>query len=231
MTANINMLEKKINYTFIDKTLLRRSLTHSSYINDHKLDKTMDYERTEFLGDAILELVTSEYLFKNYPTKTEGEMTKLRAKMVCEKSLAITAREIGIGDYILLGHGEEKCGGRDRDSIIADVVEGIIGAIYLDSGLDNARRFIYDYVLNDIEHKTLFYDCKTTLQELIQKEKNHKLEYLVVGESGPDHKKLFEVDAVLDEKVIGHGQGKSKKDAEQNAAYNAILDIKGRKVQ
>ncbi len=230
MNTDLASLEAKIQYTFNDKMLLRRALTHSSYINDQKLDKTMDYERTEFLGDAVLELVSSEYLFKKYPTKAEGEMTKLRASMVCEKSLAITAREIGLGEYIYFGRGEEKCGGRDRDSIIADVVEGIIGAIFLDSGIENAKSFINDYVLKDIEHKSLFYDCKTTLQELVQKEKNHELKYIVTSESGPDHNKIFEVQALLDGNVIGAGNGKSKKDAEQNAAYDAILAIKGRKV-
>lgn len=230
VNENLASLEEKINYTFKDKMKLRRALTHSSYINDQKLDRTMDYERTEFLGDAVLELVTSEMLFEKYPTKPEGQLTKMRASMVCEKSLAITARDIGLGQYIYFSKGEEKSGGRDRDSIIADVVESIIGAIYLDGGINAAKDFIYNYVLNDIENKSLFYDCKTTLQEMVQKEKNHVLRYQVVAESGPDHKKMFEVEALLDEKIIGKGIGKSKKDAEQNAAYNAILEIKSRKV-
>ncbi len=230
VNKNLATLEEKINYTFKDKMYLRRALTHSSYINEKKLDKTMDYERTEFLGDAVLEFVTSEMLFEKYPTKPEGQLTKLRASMVCEKALAITARDIGLGQYIYFSNGEEKSGGRDRDSIIADVVESIIGAIYLDGGINPAKDFIHNYVLNDIENKSLFYDCKTTLQELVQKEKNHVLRYQVISETGPDHKKMFEVEALLDDKVIGKGIGKSKKDAEQNAAYKAILEIKSRKV-
>ncbi len=230
MFTDFKLLEETIGYEFKDKELLNIALTHSSYVNDHKISKTMDYERTEFLGDAVLELVTSEYLYKNYPNKDEGNMTKMRAGMVCEKALAITAKEIGLGKYLRLGFGEEKSGGRNRDSIIADVVESVIGAIYLDGGIDKAKEFIHRFVLADCEHKSMFYDCKSTLQELVQKNNNHHLEYEILSQSGPDHNKTFVVAAVLDGKVIGQGSGRSKKDAQQNAAYAAILDIKSRKV-
>lgn len=230
MFTDFRLLEETIGYEFKDKELLCVALTHSSYINDHKLSKTMDYERTEFLGDAVLELVTSEYLYKKFPNKNEGNMTKTRASMVCEKALAITAREIGLGKFIRLGFGEEKSGGRQRESIIADVVESIIGAIYLDSGLEEAKKFIHRFVLDDFENKSMFYDCKSTLQELVQKDNTHHLEYTILSQSGPDHNKTFEAAAVLDGKIIGRGTGRTKKDAQQNAAYAAILDIKSRKV-
>lgn len=230
MFTDFRLLEEKIEYTFKNKELLNIALTHSSYVNDHKISKNMDYERTEFLGDAVLQLVTSEYLFKKYPNKNEGNMTKMRASIVCEKALAITAKEIGLGNYLRLGFGEEKSGGRKRESIIADVVESIIGAIYLDSGLEEAKKFIDNFVLADCEHKSMFYDCKSTLQELVQKSSNHHLEYEILSQSGPDHDKTFEVAAILDGEIIGRGSGRSKKDAQQNAAYAAIMDIKSRKV-
>ena len=230
MFTDFKLLEETIGYVFENKELLNVALTHSSYVNDHKISRTMDYERMEFLGDAVLQLVTSEFLYINYPTKEEGNMTKMRAGMVCEKSLAITAKEIKLGKFIRLGFGEEKSGGRNRESIIADVVESIIGAIYLDGGLEKAKQFIHKFVLVDFEQKSMFYDCKSTLQELVQKNGNHHLEYEILSQSGPDHDKTFDVAAVLDGKVIGKGSGRSKKEAQQNAAYAAILDIKSRKV-
>ncbi|MBE5926751.1 MAG: ribonuclease III [Lachnospiraceae bacterium] len=230
MFTDFELLERKIGYEFNNKELLCVALTHSSYINDHKLSKIMDYERMEFLGDAVLELVTSEYLYKEFPNKNEGNMTKTRASMVCEKALATAAREIGLGKFIRLGFGEEKSGGRQRESIIADVIESIIGAIYLDSGLEEAKKFIHRFILDDFENKSIFYDCKSTLQELVQKNNTHHLEYIILSQSGPDHNKTFEAAAVLDGSIIGQGTGRTKKDAQQNAAYAAILDIKSRKV-
>lgn len=216
-------LEKRIGYCFVHKQLLKQALTHSSYANERKINKIQNYERIEFLGDAVLELVTSAFLYDNDAVMSEGEMTRLRASIVCEFALSFCARELGLEQFIYLGKGEETTGGRKRDSIIADVMEAVIGAIYLDGGLGCAKEFIHRYVLSDLEHKRLFYDSKTMLQELVQKKGSGQLQYVLLEERGPEHDKQFYVEAQLDGKTIGTGIGKSKKTAEQQAAYQALL--------
>lgn len=222
----LDRLEEVIGYRFNDKKLLELSLTHSSYSNDKKIGKLKNNERLEFLGDAVLELASSEFLYNEYGTKPEGELTRLRASLVCEPTLAGIARDMQLNEYLRLGHGEEITGGRNRDSIISDAFEALIGAIYLDGGFANAKEFILKFVLNDIENKHLFYDSKTILQEIVQKQYKERVEYVLVGESGPDHNKSFEVEAVFRKVVIGRGVGATKKRAEQQAAYEAILSIK-----
>ena len=219
-------LEKKIGYVFHQKALLKQALTHSSYANEQKIRKNGDYERLEFLGDAVLELISSEFLFKEHPDMTEGKLTKLRSSLVCEPALAQCAKEIDLGSYMLLGKGEESTGGRYRESITSDVMEALIGALYLDGGFVAAREFILKYILSDIENRILFYDSKTVLQELIQTKPNQKLVYELVDEIGPDHNKEFVVEAILNGVKMGFGQGKTKKAAEQKAAYEAILAIR-----
>ncbi|MDE6910722.1 MAG: ribonuclease III [Lachnospiraceae bacterium] len=222
-------LQEKIGYQFKDETLLKQALTHSSFANEQKINKLGNYERLEFLGDAVLELVSSEFLFNENKDMPEGQLTRLRASMVCEPALAYCARDISLGAYILLGKGEESTGGRKRDSIISDVMEAVIGAIFLDGGIDNAKKYIYRFVLSDLEDKILFMDSKTLLQEEIQKNNTAQLRYELVGETGPDHDKEFSVEAYLDEKLIGTGVGRTKKAAEQQAAYEALVRIKGKK--
>ena len=219
-------LEQKIGYEFRDKKLLKQAMSHTSFANEQKINKLESYERIEFLGDAILEMVSSEYFYFAHPQTSEGNLTKMRASAVCEPSLAITARQLEVGKYILLGKGEEATGGRDRDSIISDVVEALIGAIYLDGGLEPAKQFILTYVLNDLENKQLFYDAKSILLELVQSKKIGQFEYRLVGEEGPDHEKVFWTEAVLDGEVIGQGEGPSKKLSEQQAAYKALLVLR-----
>jgi len=224
----LGALEEKIGYTFENKKLLKQACTHSSYANEMKINKFEDYERLEFLGDAVLELVTSDFLFRKRGENSEGKLTKLRASMVCEPALAFCAREISLEQYILLGKGEEATGGRSRDSIVSDVMEALIGAIYLDGGLEEAAAFIHRFVLTDLEHKQLFYDAKTTLQEIVQQENNGVLCYKLVKEEGPQHDKIFEVEAYVGEKFVGAGSGHSKKAAEQQAAYQALLSRRGK---
>lgn len=225
----LQKLQDKIGYQFQDIALLKQALTHSSFANEQKINKLENYERLEFLGDAVLELVSSEFLFHENKDMPEGQLTKLRASMVCEPSLAYCAKDIGLGKYILLGRGEEATGGRNRDSIISDVMEAVIGAIFLDGGIENAKKFIYRFILSDLEDKILFLDSKTLLQEEIQKKNTAQLRYVLVGETGPDHDKQFHVEAYLDNQLIGCGVGRTKKSAEQQAAYEALLKIKGRK--
>ena len=225
----IETLEMRIGYTFQNKNLLRQALTHSSFANEQKINKWDDYERLEFLGDAVLELVSSDYLYRADPHMPEGKLTKLRSSMVCEPALAYCARDIELGNYIFLGRGEEATGGRRRESITSDVLEAVIGAIYLDGGLQHAREFINRFILSDLEDKQLFYDSKTILQELIQTNGEGKLSYALVEESGPEHDKLFRVEAMLDGKKIGAGSGRTKKHAEQQAAYQALLEKRERK--
>lgn len=219
-------LEKEIGYVFNNKALLKQALTHSSYANEQKIRKNGDYERLEFLGDAVLELISSEFLFKEHPDMPEGKLTKLRSSLVCEPALAQCAKELDLGSYILLGKGEESTGGRYRESITSDVMEALIGALYLDGGFQVVREFILKYILSDIEKRILFYDSKTVLQEIIQTKPNQKLVYELIDEIGPDHNKEFVVEAHLNGKKIGFGQGKTKKAAEQQAAYEAILAIR-----
>ena len=216
-------LQKSIGYEFKQELLLKQALTHSSYAHERNLKELMDNERLEFLGDAVLELVSSEFLFQTHPEMNEGKMTKLRASLVCEQSLAACARELELGKYLYLGNGEDLTGGRERDSILSDAWEALIGAMYLDGGFTSAKEFILTYVLKDIEHKKLFYDSKTILQELIQNQYKKSLHYVLLSEEGPDHNKIFTVQAYMDELPLMQGTGKTKKAAEQNAAYQSLL--------
>ena len=225
MNTNIDDLQNSIEYSFKDEKLLVTALTHKSYIVNAPETGDVNNERLEYLGDAVLELVTSDFLFKNYKQMSEGEMTKLRASLVCEPALAIDAREIDLQDYIFLGKGEENTGGRNRDSIVSDAFEALIGAIYLDGGMDEATKFICSFVLNDIEHKQKFYDSKTTLQEMVDATNLGNLSYEIVKESGPDHNKVFDAVVKLNDEVIGSGTGQTKKHAEQNAAVDALNKI------
>ena len=229
MSRNLKELEKKISYSFSDEGLLKHAMTHSSYVNEKRLKKTDCNERLEFLGDAVLELVSSEYLFFENPKIPEGELTKLRASMVCEKALAFCARDLDLGDFLLLGKGEDATGGRKRDSITSDALEALICAIYLDGGFANAKEFILNHVLNDLEGKRLFYDSKTILQELVQGNSEKRICYELVGEVGPDHNKSFQVEVRIGDTTYGQGIGRTKKAAEQEAAYQAILKLKNRK--
>lgn len=211
-----------IGYHFHDEKLLRQALTHSSFANEKHLKKHSDNERLEFLGDAVLEIISSEFLYKEYPDKPEGELTKLRASIVCEPTLALCTKDIALGEYLLLGKGEDQTGGRGRKSILSDALEAVIGAIYLDGGFANAKEFIHKYILTDIEHKQLFYDSKTILQEIVQENGTQPVEYILTKEEGPDHNKNFTVEARVNGKVMGQGSGHTKKAAEQAAAYQAI---------
>ena len=219
-------LEKKVGYTFRDLSLLKQALMHSSYTNEKHLPTHRCNERLEVLGDAVLELVSSEYLYLNSPHTPEGELTKTRASMVCEPSLALCARDIGLGDYLLLGKGEEATGGRHRDSVTSDAMEALIGAVYLDGGFTNAKEFIHRFVLTDLEDKKLFYDSKTILQEMVQGTKAGTISYRLTGEEGPDHDKSFYVEVLIGDRVYGEGKGRTKKAAEQQAAYRAILKLR-----
>ena len=218
--------EEKIGYQFQNVELLQQALTHSSYANERHLGKHTDNERLEFLGDAVLEIITSEFLIHTYPDYPEGELTRLRASMVCEPTLAFCTRELELGKYLLLGKGEAQTGGRERKSILSDALEALIGAIYLDGGFANAKEFVFRFVLNDIEHKQLFFDSKTILQELVQGNSSKELHYSLVSEEGPDHDKKFIVEAKIGDTVYGQGAGRTKKSAEQEAAYHTLLQLK-----
>lgn len=232
MTGNvenysIGKLESKIAYTFQRRELAVQALTHSSYANERKINKIKDYERLEFLGDAVLELVSSEFLYGKHQEMPEGQLSRTRAAMVCEPSLAACARDLGLDQYILLGKGEEMTGGRSRDSIVSDVMEALIGAIYVDGGFERAREFIHRFVLADLEHKALFYDAKSILQEEVQKN-GGDVHYVLTGESGPEHDKVFSVEVYQGGKLLGKGSGHNKKKAEQQAAYEALLFLQKR---
>lgn len=221
----IGTLQRTINYQFNNIGILKEALTHSSYANESKNKKIRYNERLEFLGDSVLGLVISEYIFARYKHLPEGELTKVRASVVCEPSLAIQARNIELGKYLLLGKGEEFTGGRERESILADALEALIGAIYIDSGIDQARNFILNHFMGSIKlasKGSLFKDYKTDLQELLQSKGLEKITYKVVNEHGPDHNKIFDVEVLLGDTVIGRGSGKSKKEAEQRAAKEGI---------
>lgn len=224
--SRLEDLETVIAYCFRQKSLLRQALTHSSYANEKHMKKLSDNERLEFLGDAVLEVVSSEFLYQNYPNLPEGDLTKLRASIVCEPTLAMCTRELELGKYLYLGKGEEQTGGRNRKSILSDALEAVIGAIYLDGGFEEAGKFIRRFILTDIEHKKLFYDSKTILQEVVQSGYKEPLCYELLAEEGPDHDKNFRVEAKIGETVIGTGSGHTKKAAEQEAAYQALLRLK-----
>ena len=218
--------EQRIGYEFSNVRLLQQALTHSSYANEHHMGKQADNERLEFLGDAVLEIVSSEFLFHKYPKYPEGELTRLRASMVCEPTLAFCTRELELGKYLFLGKGEDMTGGRERKSILSDALEAVIGAIYLDGGFASAKEFIHRFILNDMEHKKLFFDSKTILQEVVQGKNEGELSYQLIREEGPDHDKKFVVEARIGEVVYGQGTGRTKKSAEQEAAYHTLLALK-----
>ncbi len=228
MTEEINSLQEKIGYRFRDTRLLVQALSHSSYANEHKHGVRKDNERLEFLGDAVLELSSSEYIYLHYPKMPEGDMTKLRAALVCEQALSSCARKIGLPDYLRLGKGEEVTGGRQRDSIISDAMEAVIGAIYLDGGFEAAKAYVFRFIMTDIEHRKLFYDSKTVLQELIQSQAGSgMIHYELVGEEGPDHAKRFISEVYVGDTCLGRGSGTTKKGAQMEAAYRAILKMRG----
>ena len=219
----IKDLEGAIGYRFRNITLLQNALTHSSYANERWHDSLMSNERLEFLGDSILGMVVAEHLYRNFPNRPEGELTRMRADMVCETALAAVAEKTGLGQHLLLGHGEQQSGGRTRASILADAVESVIAACYLDGGMEAAKGFISRFVLTEVPVKKLHNaDYKTALQELVQQKKNQVLSYTLTGESGPDHDKEFVVAVSLNGEVVGTGVGSSKKRAEQDAAHSAI---------
>jgi ribonuclease-3 len=223
--SKLNEFEERIGYQFHNLGLLRQALTHSSYANEKHMKKLSDNERLEFLGDAVLEIISSEFLFHNYPDVPEGQLTKLRASIVCEPTLALCTEEISLGEYLYLGKGEDMTGGRKRKSVLSDALEAVIGAIYLDGGFANAKEFVEKYILTDIEHKKLFYDSKTILQEVVQGE-HEELRYRLTGESGPDHAKSFEVEVWIGSQKISEGSGQTKKAAEQDAAYHALIKLR-----
>ena len=226
MMGKLNELEQKIGYRFSDFSYLEHAMRHSSYCNEQKMARFMNNERLEFLGDAVLELVTSEFLYLNYPKMPEGEATRKRASMVCEQTLALCAKEIELGSYLYLGKGEDHTGGRERASVISDALEALIGAIYLDGGFTSAKEFVERFILNGIEEKQLFFDSKTIFQEMMQSITTEPIHYKMVGEEGPDHCKTFTVELFVGDRSAGIGSGKSKKAAEQAAAYDAIKKIK-----
>jgi ribonuclease-3 len=216
-------LENAIGYRFGNISLLQNAMAHSSYANERWHNSLLSNERLEFLGDSILGMTVAEYLYRNFPDRPEGELTRMRADMVCETTLAVVADRIGLGQHLLLGHGEEQGGGRSRASILADAVESVIAACYLDGGMEPAAEFIRRFILCNVPVQKLHnVDYKTTLQELVQQKKNQVLSYVLIGESGPDHDKNFQVQVSLNGKVVGQGTGRSKKKAEQDAAREAI---------
>ena len=223
--TKLTEFQEMIGYHFTREGLLRQALTHSSYANERHMKKLSDNERLEFLGDAVLEIISSEFLYNQYPDLPEGDLTRIRASIVCEPTLAMCTEQIHLGEYIFLGKGEDHTGGRKRKSILSDALEAIIGAIYLDGGFANAKEFVLKYILTDIENKKLFYDSKTILQEVVQGE-HEDLSYVLTDETGPDHDKRFSVEARIGERVVGRGVGHTKKAAEQEAAYRALLLLK-----
>lgn len=222
----IKDLEAAIGYRFQNITLLQNALTHSSYANEHWHDSLKSNERLEFLGDSVLGMVVAEHLYNCFPDRPEGELTRMRADMVCEQALAEIANKLDLGKHMLLGHGEEQCGGRNRASILADAVESIIAASFLDGGMDAAKQIIEKFVLCHVPKDRLHnMDYKTILQEQVQKKKNQALSYALIGESGPDHDKRFTVAVFLNGQQVGQGIGSSKKRAEQEAARAAVEEL------
>lgn len=217
--------QKKIGYQFQQEGLLRQALTHSSYANEHRMKKLSDNERLEFLGDAVLEIVTSDFLYHEHTDVPEGELTRVRASIVCEQTLAFCTRALNLGNYLFLGKGEDQTGGRKRKSILSDAFEAIIGAIYLDGGFANAKEFVKSFILNDLESKQLFYDSKTILQEVVQAA-HKEVVYEIIGESGPEHDKDFIASAKVDGMFHVTAKGHTKKHAEQHAAYEALVELK-----
>ena len=226
----IKDLETAIGYRFRNIALLQNALTHSSYANERWHNSLLSNERLEFLGDSVLGMLVAEYLYKTFPNRPEGELTRMRADMVCEHTLATAANRIGLGDHLLLGHGEEQGGGRHRESILADAMESVIAASFLDGGLDAALKIVQQFILVEVPVTKMHNaDYKTGLQELVQQKKNQVLSYALVGESGPDHDKEFRVEVSLNGTVVGKGVGSSKKRAEQDAARDALEALRKRK--
>ena len=222
----IKDLEAAIGYRFHNITLLQNALAHSSYANERWHNSLMSNERLEFLGDSVLGMLVADHLYRNFPDRPEGELTRMRADMVCERALAQIAQRIGLGEHLLLGRGEEQSGGRGRDSILADAVESVIAACYLDGGMDAAKQFIQKFVLERVSVSAVHnIDFKTALQDRVQQKRNQTLVYTLAGESGPDHDKHFEVELSLNGQVIGRGVGSSKKRAEQDAARVALKNL------
>ena len=224
--SDLEELQNTIGYSFKDSSILKNAVIHSSFVNEHKLKWNDCNERLEFLGDAVLELVSSEFLYKEYKDMPEGELTKLRASLVCEPALAYDARGFGLQEHLLMGKGEEQTGGRERDSIVSDACEALIGAIFLDGGFEAAKAFILKFVLNDAENKKLFYDSKSVLQEMTQKIYEKAPEYCIVDENGPAHAKVFKARVSINGDILGEGTGRTKKHAEQQASYQAIIKLK-----
>ncbi len=214
-----------MNYTFRDETLLKHALAHSSYANEHRGEVQGSNERLEFLGDSVLGLITAEYLFTHYRHLPEGKLTKMRALLVCENSLFDFAQQISLGDYLLLGHGEERSGSRNRPSIVSDAFEAVLAAVYLDGGLESAKKYALPFLMRgaaEIDGKHHSYDYKTTLQEIAQQNPGELIHYELLSATGPDHAKVFEVHCFLNSNLLGKGTGRSKKEAEQMAAKEAL---------
>ena len=222
---SLQKLEKMMDYQFKDAQLISRALTHSSYSNENKKDKLKNNERLEFLGDSVLGLIISEYLFSHYSNLEEGQLTKIRAKIVCESSLCSASKSLNLGEFMLFGRGEELTGGRERTSILSDAFEALIASIFLDGGMECARKFVLTRlkdVIEDAVQGKLFVDYKTRLQEVIQVQKNNRIKYDIVKEEGPDHSKIFYTEVKLNDELIGIGSGKSKKESEQEAAREGL---------
>ena len=218
-------LQETIGYEFKDRALLKQALTHSSYANEHKAKGAQSNERLEFLGDSVLGMVTADYLYRAHPDLPEGDLTRTRAALVCEGSLVEVAQQLDLGAYLKLGKGEDAGGGRERPSIVADAVEAVLAAVYLDGGIGSARKIIQRFILDREEEKSASRDYKTALQELVQRENGQVLQYRLTGEEGPDHDKRFFVEVDLNGSRVGAGQGHSKKEAEQMAAKAAIQSL------
>lgn len=228
----IKDLEAAIGYHFHNISLLQNALTHSSYANERWHNSLLSNERLEFLGDSVLGMLVAEYLYRNFPDRPEGELTRMRADMVCEGTLSATANRIGLGKHLMLGHGEEQGGGRTRDSILADAMESVIAACFLDGGLEAALQIVQKFILVEVPVTRLHnVDYKTQLQELVQQKKNQVLSYALVGQSGPDHDKHFDVAVSLNGETVGVGSGSSKKRAEQMAARDAVEKLFPNSVQ
>ncbi|MCD8189472.1 MAG: ribonuclease III [Clostridiales bacterium] len=222
-------LEEKLGYHFRDSSLLENALTHSSYANEHHMGSIHSNERLEFLGDSVLGMVTADSLYHTFPNLPEGELTRLRANLVCEGSLAMVARQLDLGSYLKLGKGEAGGGGGQRPSIIADAVEAVLAAVYLDGGISQARRIVQRFILSNIDQvQEASRDHKTYLQELVQRKSGQSLSYRLIGESGPDHNKTFTMEVLLNGVSVGSGSGRSKKEAEQMAAKAAIARLEGK---
>ncbi len=222
---NTSELEQRIGYQFKDRQLIETALTHSSYANEHSRKGCEYNERMEFLGDAVLEVISSDFLYHNYPDMPEGDLSRLRASIVCEPTLWQCAREFSLQDFIRLGTGEEKTGGRQRPSVVSDAMEALIGAIYLDGGFSAAQAFVMRFVLTDIEEKKLYHDSKTTLQEILQEQGRGLPVYEITDVSGPDHARQYTAQVMCGDKVLGTGTAGSKKHAQQEAAYRALVSM------